>query len=334
MAWSAKDLERMFGNANLTAIAVRTRFTDVPFIARVPKRNVDSTIFKYDVVEVNREIDSTFTATDGSSTGVQRQTYGVVAGEMPVTFKNVMMPPELLRKLRNPGTEETRDLEAWSTREIVNLRQRFGDYLDAYLLSQMFTGTLSITVNGVARSIDYQIPSTHKPAAGAAWSTAGTAIKEHVTTFKRLISDDTGYQARELSCNQGVMNDVMGNTEIQNYIKETDQAKTLVSEGIITNLYQLVWRVVDGSYLSSGTATRWIADDRVLLTPDWNAEWLEMLIGDVAILDDSGNETIARGMNVWSRPSEDPVGRKIYFKYARIPKLGVPKAIVYADVSQ
>src|SRR3990167_1678496 len=163
MTWSAKDLETIFGTAALTKTAIRAKFADVPFVGMCPKTQLETTIFSYDIEEPDREIDSNFVATDGSSQGIQRQTYGRVSGEMPVTFKNKTMPPELLNKLRNPGTRDVRNMETWITREVVNMKNRYGDYLDAYMIASMLTGSLTITVSGVSTSIDYGVPTSQKP---------------------------------------------------------------------------------------------------------------------------------------------------------------------------
>jgi len=332
MTWSAKDLETIFGTAALTKTAIRAKFADVPFVGMCPKTQLETTIFSYDIEEPDREIDSNFVATDGSSQGIQRQTYGRVSGEMPVTFKNKTMPPELLNKLRNPGTRDVRNMETWITREVVNMKNRYGDYLDAYMIASMLTGSLTITVSGVSTSIDYGVPTSHKPTGGA-WSNVATSIKGDVLTATRLVSDDTGYAARYAFVNATTMNYLFANTEIQNYIKETNQGQTVVEKGIITNLYGLTWVKVDQSYMSSGVATRFLANDKIIFTPEWSDEWIEMLVGRIAVLNDNGEETMADGLTAWSRPSEDPVGRKLYMKYARIPALKVPKCVVYMTVT-
>ena len=218
------------------------------------------------------------------------------------------------------------------------MQRRFGSYLDEYLLSQAFTGSLTLTVGGVAQTIDYGIPSGNKPTAGVSWATSTTDIIGDLTTWKRLIVKATGMTPRWAVCNQTVMNYLMKNDHAKELMGQTATGIQIAENGYITHFHGLNWIVLDHHFAAAGSPdsfnTPFIADDKLLLLPDISSEWITMQRGTCLVPNQSLTDVMeTQGPVMWSRVSDSPTGLVLYYKNARLPAIKIPQAIVYAETT-
>ena len=333
------DLSSVFSYEYMTRVIQKFKFPEYWFVNMVPDEPIDGVVAEWDIDKQQIEIDTSFVDTTGSAEPLRSGDLGNRVQKMPITFKFMTLDPNKLYQLRELGSNRQKSSgRSYIMRNQKNMQWRLGAYLDEYLLSQALTGTLTITVNGVSTSIDYEVPASHKPSAAAAWSTTTTNVLTDLTNWKRLIVKDTGMTPRYAVCNQTVMNYLIRNADVQAYIGSTGAGVQIAENGYLVRFFGLTWVVLDHHYASAGATeafnTPFIADNKLFLLPDFDQDWIAMQRGTIIRPDNSLTDYIEqRGPVMWSRSTDNPTGVTLYYKNARLPVIRNPKAIVYASVT-
>lgn len=327
----------MLNYEQLTRTAEKFVFPDFWFVNNIPQEPISGVIARWDVHKPRIELDTEFTTITGSASVAAQGDYGTRTSQMPVTFKFKTLNVGQVAQLREIGTSinSSRNGRAYITREQFDIARRYGAYLDEYMLAKMFTGTLAITVNGVATNIDYEIPASHKPTAGTAWSTTSVDLQADLTRWKRLIVKDSGRTPRTVLLNQASLDRVTKNDDLMQLIASTPLAIQIAESGNITRFHGLNWVVLDHHYAGAGETeaftTPFIADDRLIIIPEIDQGWVSMQRGTVQIPNPMGTDFVdVAGSAFWSRMTDSPTGYTMYYKSARLPVLRVPACVVYA----
>lgn len=253
-------------------------------------------------------------------------------------------------KLTNPDEDVRRSagaelVDRGRMMELRNLRRT------EWMRWQAFSGQLTVTYpTGASFIIDYGLPSGHKPTAGTLWSTVATADPiADLRTWSELLATDSGYVARYahmssktydyLARNEKVLDSInMYNPNAPVYMFPRSQDINAIFEtfapGLEIVLYNNGFRPEGGSGV--GTINRYLPDGKVLLTTDYTIEGINIadtLDGEV-VVSAGYNETDTR-IGWQSEVMLDHISKNRFFRSAsaRIPRLLVPEAFVYATVA-
>jgi len=328
----------IFQYQQLISVVNRLRFPNFWFVNQVPDEFLDGTIAVWDIEKPIIEIDTDFTTLSGEAQPVRMGTFAARTQRMPVTFKFQAFDTGVLMQLRAPGSAaRSRAGREYVAREQVNIQRRFGAYLDEFMLSKAFTGSLTIKINGVPTVIDYGIPASHKPTTNGDWSDPAYNILPELTEWKRLVRRDSGFEPRWAIINQEVMNYLINNNFVQRYMAQQAGVQ-IATTGQITNFFGLQWIVIDNNYAQEGVNdsfdTPFVAPNVVMILPDITNEWVTMQRGTIPIPNQAHNDLVeVAGPAMWAVVSDNPTGLILYYKNARLPALKIPHAIVYARIT-
>lgn len=321
----------------LTATARKFDFPDLVFVNMVPVEPIDGVVATWDIVKPQIELDTKMTNITGAAQPARPSDVAARSQQMPVTFKFLTLNAGVISQLRDIGSQaRQRAGRATVTREQNQMTQRFGRYVEEYMISQALTGSLSLTVNGVSLTIDYEIPSANKPTAGTSWGTTTTNILDDIKDWKRRIQKASGRTPRHVFCNQTVMNRLMRNDDVQTFLGSTQYGVQVAEHGYIAQFMGLTWHVIESHYAASGATeeftTPYIADNYLIMTPDFDASWITLQRGTVQYpTTDLSDFQESPGDTFWTRAQDSPTGITLFFKTARLPAVRVPGCILYAS---
>ncbi len=236
--------------------------------------------------------------------------------------------------LREPGTAEQNNARAVITREQADLEARIA-YTVEWAVSQALSGTLTCTIGGVSRSIDYEIDSSHKPTAASSWATSSTDIPDDVAAWAGLVEEDSGYAAADAYVNRNTMAYVIKNTKVQNLLGQGTVREQVAESGHITHFMGLDWHVYNGGYIDvNGDFQRFIPDDKVLILPRENV-FGRLQLGSQMIPQVNGANDLVKVYGTFSYVvvQTNPPGVNLYVGKNFLPVLVLPDAVVYADVT-
>lgn len=289
--------------------------------------------FKYDVLKADRDMAAP-TVAGAPSKRVALQAVDQKSGRCIHVKEHKALDGDTLANLRQAGNRRREVAQRKIGQELM-LLQRRSARLRNYAVAQMLTGTLAISEDDVKASIDYDVDSTHKPTASASWATSGTDIPTDIRTWKRLVMKDSGYTPTHAWCNEGVMAYLMANTAVKEYLGTGAYKAQIGATGQITEFMGLTWHVYDLGYIpSGGSFTRYIADDKVVLTPDPDGQWCNLQEGSTMIHPYGETDLVeAFGKHAYSLFKDDPAGVQIHTGDVFFPCLYIPDAVVYADVT-
>ena len=246
-------------------------------------------------------------------------------------FDNKPLPGDTLNNLRAPGTKEKR-ARAHIAREglaLRNLHQRTADYYRAAAL----TGTLTIDQTDVKLTIDYGVSATHKPTATASWGTASTDIVADIKAWMELVRQDSGLEPARAYCNQTVMQYLLNNTKIQKFLGSNAYVVQVGREGKITRLCGLDIHEEDRGYVASGSFTKFVADDKFVITPD-PGDWAALQRGTCMVPNDERTDLVeVECPAAYPEVTGDPAAIKLLEHDVVLPVLAIPDSIVYGEVT-
>lgn len=297
-----------------------------------PERTDGGDAFMYDILKADRDVAAP-KAAGAPSKRVPLLPAGQVQGRCIHVGEHKFLSGNLLSGLRAAGSRQR------------NSQQRLGQELFALDLRQqklrelafalMLTGTMAIAEDDVIASVDYKVDSTHKPTAGTSWAMNTTDIPADLDTWIDLIESDSGFDVAHAWVNRSVMRMLMNNTKVKEFLGTADYRAQVGKAGYIVNFHGPTWHVYTNGYIpAGGSFTRFIADNKVILTPEPGPEWENIVEGSTQILP-LGETQLQEvwGKHAYTVLESDPAGYKSIVGDTFIPKLGVPDAIVYADVT-
>lgn len=304
----------------------------------LPAQSGPGNTFNWDILKMDRDID-TF---EGDLSPAGQRSLHVVgnrSAKLMHTFKSVFVPGFVLMDLRNPGTQ-TRQRIAEDTvgRELLALSQLL-DRQDEFMYARALQGSLTVKIDGINHTIDYGFDSSHKPTVGAgiplSWDDQAADLITDIQEWKRLIAEDSGYQATDVWCSTETIQRMIKNDFVQSYFASTPQGVEALTRGTIGQFMGLSWHAYDGTYKdSNGNLQRFIPKDVCIVCPGPDPEWGFWREGsDVVPTDDKRNIQEVVGKYAYSTVLENPASIALYAGYRRLPIIRKPDALVVATVA-
>lgn len=244
--------------------------------------------------------------------------------------------PTTLHWLRAPGTlSNLQNAEQSVLREVTDLNWRFDNFAE-YCCWKALTGTLTFDYEDVQSTVNYQIPSSHKPTVSPAWSTATPVqIMTNVKAWKRLITRDARVPATDAWLSEPtldrIFNSFAGNGTTFPTLMSDRMRDQYYTTGILPGFLGLNWHVVDSFYdTDNGTVTNFLADDALVITNLSAGRAMEIMEGPTAD-DEAPDGYTGKYSKTWKE--KDPSARQFLLEWHFMPIITRPEQIVYvADV--
>jgi len=331
------EVQELLDYVTLTAAVDEFRYADLGIANFLfpgqAKRTNGGDSFRYDIRKASR--DTAAPKSPGApSKRVALVPKGTKAGRCIHVAEHKMLDGDRMANVRRMGSREREQLQAYVAAEQLDLSRRRAR-LRELAGAAMLIGTLSIDEDDVKADVDYDIDNTHKPTASVSWATSTTDIVTDIRTWKRLVSQDSGYTPAHALCNEGVMSYLMANDVVKEFMGEGVYKAQVGQAGYITQLCGLTIHVFDHGYIpSGGSFTRYVADDKFVIVPTPEPSWCQVLEGSTYIKN-LGAEALVEVFGPFSNAviEADPAGYKLIVGDTFIPALYVPDAVVYADVT-
>ncbi len=258
------------------------------------------------------------------------------SGELPPISRKIPVTEYLRLKQRNLPAEVTTNLLSDTVRMVKSIAAR----MELARGDALVNGSVTISENGVAASLDYGRQSGHSVTAGASWATASTDVLTDLTTWKQLYLDNNGVAPGVILTSTKVIGHLQRNTGFRNMLSGgtvgTPTVLTVAAIGEILNAYGLPAIVpYDVSVSVAGVATRVIPDDKVLLLPAGDSLLGATLYGVTAEAIDSDysiSATDAPGIVAGSWSTKDPINLWTKASAIAMPVLANPDFAFVADV--
>jgi hypothetical protein len=259
--------------------------------------------------------------------------------------------PTTIHWLRQPGEFAKTNAEQAVMREIADLNTRFDNFAE-YCIWQMFTGTLTFDYPDVQASVDYKLPTSHKPSAGTSWASATPAqIVEDVRAWKRLIARNGRVPAQEAYATEKTISYIFDSFATTGNASLAFNAAALLSDrmkdqyyssGTLPNFMGLDWKVQESVFDATGASYTenptdpgdeelFLADDVVLLGNFTANRPFELIEGPTA--DDEAPSSNYTGKFAKTWKEKDPSARQYLLEWNFLPVMTRPEQFVYADVS-
>ena len=261
--------------------------------------------------------------------------------------------PTTLHWIRQPGQIAAINAEAAVIREVGDLNVRFDNFAE-YALWQMFTGTLTLDFPDVQATVDYKLPTSHKPTVANRWDQATPdKIIADVRAWKRLISRDGRVVANQAYASELTLSYIFtsfatnGSTTAPSNIYGgnllSDRMKDqYYTNGVLPGFMGINWETQEAVYDAAGAAyssnptdpgqeARFLADDSIVLGNFSDNRPYELIEGPTA--DDEAPEGFTgKFSKTWKEP--DPSARQVLLEWNMLPVLTRPEQFVYvADVA-
>jgi hypothetical protein len=245
--------------------------------------------------------------------------------------------PTTLHWLRAPGTLSNRqNAETAVLRELKDLNQRIDNFVE-WACWQALTGTLTFDYNDVQATVDYKIPSSHKPTVGTSWATATPQqIVNDIKAWKRLISRDARVKANDVWLTEPTLDRIFNAFAANGNSSAPYNAATLLSDrmkdqyyqsGVLPGFLGLNWHTVESFYDDdSGAATQFLADDAVILSNLTEGRAMEIMVGPTAD-DEAPDGFTGKFSKTWQE--KDPSARQVLVEYNFLPVMTRPEQVVY-----
>ncbi|KKL13543.1 hypothetical protein LCGC14_2524700 [marine sediment metagenome] len=247
--------------------------------------------------------------------------------KMPYVNKDFAIQGDNLANLRQAGSMAKDAAGRSYVMRKLNGIKRLEMRMREKLLWQMFTGTITEKVDGIALNLSMGMSGSHTPTASPVWSLVGTKILDDVSDWLKLIEEDSGRVGALAWCNSTVMKSMLKNTQVLDLIGESSLTESAFRTGKIAEFAGLSWRVYNGK-LADGS---YIADDKLIITPEPD-DWMAYANGSVIILDDDGKEIEVTSPGAYSYTEKNPVGKIAVVKSCFLPVLTAKDSTIYATV--
>lgn len=247
--------------------------------------------------------------------------------------------PTTLHWLKAAGSlSNKQNAEQAVLREVKDLNQRFDNFVE-WCAWRAMTGTLVFDYPDVQASVDYKIPSSHKPTVVGGWSTAlpGKIVSD-IKAWKRLIARDARVPARDAFLTELTLDRVFnsfannGGTNFPGASLLSDRMKDqYYQSGVLPGFLGLNWNVVESFYdTDAGVPTLFVPDDALILANLSENRPMEIMEGPTAD-DEAPVGFTGKFSKTWKE--KDPSARQFLLEYHFLPVITRPEQIVsVADV--
>jgi hypothetical protein len=189
---------------------------------------------------------------------------------LPYIREKKRIPKRMMKQLREPGTEHQPYKEALVASEMRGLDIVVANLQEWCRWQILMTGAAAWDGDDVKWSVDFTMSATHKPTLTGTdkWSdTANSDPASDINTWKRILAQDSGTEARDLIVTNTVMQYLVNNAKVRAVLSDA-QKDLLVAENRIARLCGLnVVEYNQGYVPVGGSFTNYLDTDKVVL---WN----------------------------------------------------------------
>lgn len=312
---------------------------DLPFKASgiLPEEDVQGDVAKWDIRGVSRDIAS-FEGKHSPAGTRKLDVIGQSIATLARTFKSTLIQGSWLTGLRRAGSDDLQPLaEEQIAKAALGLRQTI-DRQDEFMIARALQGTLAMTIDGLAHSIDYKIPASHKLTVGSgipvSWADTGAEIMKDINSIKDLVAKDSGYSVATAFCSSKVIEYLISNEATLGFFGSTPAGVQALTEGRIGRFMGINWVASDARYLDdAGVAQRHLDEKKVVFVPAPNTDWGSFGVGtDVVPEDGDAGMKEVRGLYAYTRGKHNPASIELFAGKVRAPIIRTPSAIVVAQV--
>lgn len=320
------DMINEFKVENLSAI-----------LGLLPRQEGVGQEFNWDILGVERDVD-TF---EGKLSPAGQRKMAVIGNQgarLARTFKSTFVPGGVLMDLRNPGSEDRQRVAEDRIGAELRAHAALIDRQNAFMICRALQGTLAMTIDGLAHSIDYGIPASHKLTIGAgipvSWGDPAADIVKDIRTIKTLPAEDAGETLGIALAPSEVIETLIKNDFVGSFFASTQAGVKAMEDGMIGRFQGLNWFAFDHTFKNEGgSVTRYLDRNKVVFIPTPDPEWGFMRVGsDVIPTDDKKGMQEVIGRYSYSTLSENPASVGLYSGEVRLPVIRKPAAIVVATV--
>lgn len=210
-----------------------------------------------------------------------------------------------------------------------------------------FSGTAVITYpNGSQIEVDYGIPAQNKPEASIGWD-------DHVNSdpiadlkaWQKLPSTTIGQYATKIHISTEAWENILENDKLAAYLTGNDRPLLIPREedvlALLRNGTQFV--ITDAGYRDEGVGTsrdvnaltRYLPENYALITTEYSIEGERIAdMPDGQVLVNTGYNSVGIRQGAQAEVILEPVSHTHFLRYAsaRIPRIHVPEAFVYAKL--
>ncbi len=312
------------------------------FTGALPDQSGVGQMFGWDIMAVARDI-----------AGLQgRHSQARPRALTPIGHQNVTLGRSFLSKkldgsifmdLREPGSDARQT--AAENQVALDLKELTADIdrVNEFLVARALQGQIDTTLDGLALTIDYQIPAaTNIFTIGGApavnipvnWNDQSADIVDDIRRMKRAIQRGTGRKATMAWASSEVIAAMTKNDTIKDFFRGTANAGQVLREGTLGRFAGLDWVEVDTVFEdAAGNLENFLPEDRIIVTPAPNAEWGFMRKGsDMVPRDDRSGLDEVVGRYGFSDLIVNPPSAVLFAGEVRLPVIRIPAALVIADV--
>lgn len=294
--------------------------------------DVDGDTAEWDEFTTVRQADGKLKSRGAPSSSKNLESHRERTSKMGYFNENFMADGDNLNNLRKPGSRAKdnagKNFLSRKLKKLKDMERR----TEERLLFSLFTGTLTYTLDDVAQSIDMGTAAGNKPTVGTTWATSTTNIIGDILAYKAVAVEGSGRAITTAWVNQTVVNYLLNNDSIQQFVGGNGLGARMVRTGEIGVIAGVKFIQNDAVYYNGSTTVNFVPDDVVFMTPDPD-DWLSYQKGSVTITENDEMKVVP-SPGMWAVTSDDPVGKKVIVKSCFLPVLTAPDAIVYvADVT-
>lgn len=254
---------------------------------------------------------------------------------MPYVKESFLIPSDVLNNLRGLGTSKSMRAVEYVSEELEESARRVVRAKEVAKWKALSTNN-QLVIDNVLYTIESPFDAENTPDVSATtpWSDPTTDIRANVKQWNNIVVRKTGRNLAYAFLNSTTMSYLIKNDIIKTYFQSTEKGTNLL-EGVETyTLFGVNWIVWDQYYTDpwTGASTLYIPDNTVIFVPG-TTDWSEYQVGEVAYINDSGEEAIDFGPVSYTTVSEDPVGRNCYTVFCGLPVIKIPDSVIIATVA-
>lgn len=314
---------------------------DLPFKASgiLPEEDVQGDVAKWDIRGISRDV-GTFEGKHSPAGTRKLDVIGQSIATLARTFKSTLIQGSWLTGLRRTGSDDLQPLaEEQIAKAALGLRQVI-DRQDEFMIARALQGTLAMTIDGIAHSIDYKIPASHKLSVGAgipvAWSDPSANIMRDINSFLDLAATDSGRILTNAYCSRKVIEYLISNEATLGFFGSTPAGVQALTEGRIGRFMGINWNVSDQRFVTdpeTGATERYLDEKKIVFAPAPDPDWGSFGVGtDVVPEDGDAGMKEVRGLYAYTRGKHNPASIELFAGKVRIPIIRQPSALVVAQV--
>lgn len=231
--------------------------------------------------------------------------------------------------VREPGSNELQTIgEDEVGRRTAKVAKKI-DRMKEFLISQALQGTGSVKIDGKTVDLPDRIPGGNK-VSGSDWSDPSTKILEDIDDDLQLIEEATGYTPAFALTSRECITAIMQNETVGGFFNSTPAGVDYMVTGKLSRFKGLTWIAHNQTYKpKGGSATRFVAEDKVIYYPAPDRELFEMQVGSIAVPSADGRRAEEKiGRWSWSDLKKDPVETLVYGAERFMPVIYDGNAVV------